>query len=196
MIPGIILKAMNFLTHPLEAFKKSREDDMRSVIRFYFGFLLVNAVLTALVSLTGFGFFGLIRRSLYFHHPVIIFFLVLLGGIIGAPLVSAWLHLWVYIVGGRKGFSQTLKSVMYGSTPVLLLSWIPLIGIIFYLWSMILTIFGIHELHDIEGDQAAFAVIVATVIIVVIIVLLIARLFLAGVLTNMPLTGHGYFRPG
>ncbi|MGB8310133.1 MAG: Yip1 family protein [Methanoregula sp.] len=184
---------MDFLTHPLEAFKKSREDDMRSVIRFYFAFLLANAVLTALASLTGVGIFGLIRRSLYIHNPVIIFFLVILSGIIGIPLLGAWLHLWVYIAGGRKGFTFTLKAVMYGSTPVLLLSWIPFIGIIFYLWGVILTIFGIHEVHEIDGDQAAFAVIVPIVIVVVIIVLLIARLFLAGVLTNMPLTRFRYF---
>jgi hypothetical protein len=131
---------------------------------------------------------GIIRQTFYFRHPVIGFFLVLLGGVIFAPLFSAWLHLCVYVVGGRKSFTNTLKAVMYGATPVLLLSWIPLIGIIFYLWGMVLAIFGIHELHEIEGDQAAFAVIVAAVIVVVIIVLLMARLFLASIIMYTPLS--------
>ncbi|MGA2105021.1 MAG: YIP1 family protein [Methanoregula sp.] len=192
MTPGILLKASEFLIQPLEAFKKSREDETQSVTRYYITFLLVNAVLTDLVSLMGLGILGLIRRTSFLHHPLIIFFLILLGGILGAPLLSVWLHLWVYIVGGRKGFSHTFKAVMYGSTPVLLFSWIPFIGIIFYFWSMVLTIFGVHELQEIDGDQAAFAVIVASIIVVVILVLLMAHLFLTGVFTSMPLARTGF----
>jgi len=41
---------------------------------------------------------------------------------------AAWLHLFVYLLGGRKGYLQTLKSVTFGSTPAMLFGWIPFIG--------------------------------------------------------------------
>ena len=46
-----------------------------------------------------------------------------------------WLHLWVFLVGGRNGVGQTIKAVMYGATPSCLLCWIPIVGIIAGIWA-------------------------------------------------------------
>ena len=104
---GILLKASEFLIQPLEAFKKSREDETQSVTRYYITFLLVNVVLTGLVSLMGLGILGLIRRTSFLHHPLIIFFLILLGGILGAPLLKCGFICGLYR-WWSKGF-YTLK---------------------------------------------------------------------------------------
>ncbi len=164
---------------------------MTPVVRYFLALLVVDAVLTAILSLAGFGIWGMVGRVTHIHHPVLVFFLVLVGGLILAPVFAAWLHLWVWIVGGRKGFSQTLKAVMYGSTPGLLLGWIPIIGILFYLWAMVLAIFGIHELHEIDGGRAAFAVIIAVIIPLVIIVLIAAWLLVGSVAMTMPAARTG-----
>jgi hypothetical protein len=191
MIDAIVRKVKDLLVNPLEAFRKSREDATRSVIRYFLVLLLVDAVMTAIISLTGLGTWGMVWRVMHIHHPILVFFLVLVSGLILAPIFAAWLHLWVRVVGGRKGFSQTLKAVMYGATPGLLLGWIPFIGIIFHLWAMVLAIFGVHELHGIEGDRAAFAVIVAVIIPLVILVLFAAWFLIANVSTTLPAARAG-----
>lgn len=117
MIDAIVRKVKDLLTNPLETFRKSREDEMTPVVRYFLALLVVDAVLTAIISLAGFGIWGMVGRVTHIHHPILIFLLVLIGGLILAPIFAAWLHLWVWIVGGRKGFSQTLKAVMYGATP-------------------------------------------------------------------------------
>jgi hypothetical protein len=186
MIDAILKKVRGLITNPLGTFRNSRGDDARSVFHYFLVLLLVDALLTAIISLTGLGPWGTVVRFLRLRHPVLVFFLVLVGGLILAPLFSAWLHLWVYMLGGRKGFVQSLKAVMYGATPGLLLGWIPFIGIIFHLWSMVLAIFGIHELHEIEADRAAFAVIVAVIIPLVILALVAAWLLVASVNLTVP----------
>jgi len=191
MIDAIVRKCKDLLTNPLETFRKSREDEMTPVIRYFLALLVVDAVLTAILSLAGFGIWGMAGRVTHIHHPILIFLLVLIGGLILAPVFAGWLHLWVWIVGGRKGFSQTLKAVMYGATPGLLLGWIPIIGILFHLWAMVLAIFGIHELHEIDGGRAAFAVIVAVIIPLVIIVLIAVWLLVGSVAMTMPAARTG-----
>ncbi len=53
MTDTIIRKATDLLSRPLETFRKSREEIL-SIIRYYLAFLMVNAALTALVSLAGY----------------------------------------------------------------------------------------------------------------------------------------------
>lgn len=51
----------------------------------------------------------------------------LLIGIIRAFIVGLILHIGVYIGGGRKGITQTMKAYMYGSSPNLLFGWISIL---------------------------------------------------------------------
>jgi hypothetical protein len=188
-IPGIV---QGFLVHPLETFRALQEKELRQVIRYFLVILTADALLTAIVSLSNIGGgLGLLWRILRIHHPVLVFFLVLVGGLVLVPLFSLWLHLWVRIVGGRRGLSRTFKAVMYGATPGLLLGWIPVIGILFYFWAMVLAIFGIHELQEIAGDRAAFAVVVAGIIPLVTLALA-AAWFLAASAAAVPVAGAGF----
>jgi len=94
-------------------------------------------------------------------------------------LFAAWLHLWVYLLGGRKGIMQTFKAIIYAHTPRLLLGWIPVIGFIFMLWSLVLGVLGIRELQEISTGKAILAVVIAIIIPVVIIIVLAAYFMIA-----------------
>ena len=182
-VAGIVQK---ILTHPLDEFRRLRNEDTQSLARYFLILLSINAILSALVSLAGLGALNLIRRTMHIPHPLFIFFLVLLGGLIITPLFAAWLHLWIIAIGGKAGFSQTIKAVMYGNTPGLLFGWIPVIGIFFYFWSLVLVIFGVYELHQIEGDRAAFAVILAVIVPVVILAIIASLFFFGGLIAVIP----------
>jgi hypothetical protein len=55
------------------------------------------------------------------------------------------------------------------------------VSIIGAIWSFILAIIGVKELHEISTGRAAAAVILAAVIILVIIILIAAALFITAV---------------
>jgi len=104
---------------------------------------------------------------------------VIIGGLIGILIGSLWIHIWVYAVGGRKGVGQTIKSMAYGSTPTLLLGWIPLLGVIFSIWSLVVSIIGARQLHEISTGRAVLSYILGAIIIPIIISVIIFLTFLA-----------------
>jgi hypothetical protein len=191
MIDTLITKAMGFLTNPVETFQQSRADEPKAVFTYFGILLLFHAVLSAIIAaLLGFGgmpMFPGIQPGPAF--PVMVFFMMLVGGVICTLVFAAWLHLWVYVVGGRKGIMQTVNAVIYGSTPRLLLGWIPLLGIIFTLWSLVLGVLGIRELQEISTGKAILAVAIAVIIPIIIVILLAAYFFVSyATATPLPVT--------
>ena len=80
------------------------------------------------------------------------------GGILFIFIGGAWVHLWVYLLGGRKGhgYVQTVKALIYGATPGYLVGWVPLIGVLVGgIWAVVLTIIGLREMHGITAGRLA-----------------------------------------
>jgi len=73
----------------------------------------------------------------------------------------------VYLVGGRRGVAQTIKAVMYGSTPSFLLT--PLLP-----WALIVQVIGIRQLQELPTGRAILAVILAIIIPAIIIAVIFA----------------------
>ncbi|MDD1707356.1 MAG: YIP1 family protein [Methanoregulaceae archaeon] len=174
-----------FLLSPVETFQKVRSADLGDALKYYLVIVVINAVLSAIVGLLMVSAiwamfapifeqigipFTLAAGAGVVVFAILMIFVQLLMLFIGA----AWLHIFVYLLGGRKGYLQTLKAISYGSTPSMLIGWIPFIGIIGAIWSFILGILGIRELQAMSTGRAAGAVILAMIIILIIIILIIA----------------------
>ena len=177
MIDTIVTKVKGFLLNPVETFRQSKTDEPTAVFTYFGVLLLFHAILCSLIATLGMAvmpvFTGMPFGSAF---PVMVFFMMLVGGCIGTLIAGAWLHLWVYILGGRKGIMQTMNAVMYGSTPRLVLGWIPFIGVIFALWSLALGILGIRELQEMSTGKAILAIAIAVIIPLIFFVLLAAYL--------------------
>jgi hypothetical protein len=76
-------------------------------------------------------------------------------------------HISVYILGGRNGLGQTLKAVLYGLTPLLLLGYIEEINLVLSFWSVALIAVGIKELHGISTVRSVVASVVPALLFVV-----------------------------
>ena len=50
-------------------------------------------------------------------------------------------------------------TLMYGLTPNLLLGWIPFIGFIAGIWSLVIEIVGIRQLHELTTGKAILAIV-------------------------------------
>lgn len=183
MIPAIIEKGKGFLLDPVNAFQQAKDDEPGTVLPYLAVLLLINAILSALLAMTMIGTVavpGLTGPS----GAVAVFFVILAGGFIGTLIFGAWLHLFVYVFGGRRGIWQTIKAVTYGNTPILIFGWIPFLGFLFTLWSLALDILGIRELQEISTLKAILAVALAVMIPLILLILLAAYLMIAYVTTS------------
>ena len=71
---------------------------------------------------------------------------------------------------------QTIKAVLYAFTPSGLIGWIPFFGLLGWVWSIILTILGVRELHDLSTGKAVIAVILPVILLVILGVALLSYL--------------------
>ncbi len=176
---NLVEKVKGFLMNPVESFRKARGDSLGETFQYFIILLVIYAILATLVAwavgsaVQGLmpGFPGMGTMAL-----PIVFVGIIVFGIIGAFIGGAWLHLWVYILGGRKGIEQTIKTVMYGLTPMYIIGWIPIISILGAIWSFILYIIGIRETQEISTGRAIAAVVIAIIIPILIIALLVIAL--------------------
>jgi len=187
MLESLITKAKGFITNPVETFQQSRPDEARTVLAYFIPLLIFDAVMTAIVSLIEYLVFPLAMPALFGALlPVVMFVGVLIGGTILLLLFTVWVHILVYLAGGSKGIFQTFKALTYGLTPSYLLHWIPLVGIIFDLWAIILMILGIRELQEISSGRALAVVGIAIMIPVLLLLLLAMYLFVSMTSQTVP----------
>jgi len=185
MVLSIVERIKGFLFSPSDTFDSSKEDTLGDALKYFIVLLAIYAVLLTIVVAVAFfvigGMMGPLGATMLpfgagagAFAAIGAFIGAIIGGIIGIFIGGLWLHLWVYVVGGRNGFTQTIKVVAYGMTPSLLLSWIPGAGIITGIWALIVEIIGIRQLHELSTGKAVLAIIIAIAIPAIIGIVLIA----------------------
>jgi hypothetical protein len=182
-----IYKAIDFLKMPAKSF-----DSIKGVkLGEAFKFVLVVAIVFAVLNGIAAGLMGTYASMMLPEMGAMLLPVVIIGAIVGGyigviiflTIWGLWLHLWAYIFGARKGLEQTMKAVYYGNSPAYLLGWIPLISIVFTLWSLVLEVIGLKRLQGMETGKAALAMIIAIVIPAAIAFVALATIiapFLAG----------------
>ena len=180
MLDALLTKAKGFIVNPVESFQQARADETRRVLTYFIQLLLFDAIMTAIVSLLEYLVFPMAVPPIFGPLlPVVMFVGVLIGGMILLLVFTIWVHILVYVAGGRKDILQTFKALTYGLTPSFLLHWIPLIGIVFDLWSIVLMILGIRELQEISSSRALVVMIIAVMVPLVILLIIAMYLFVA-----------------
>ncbi|MBW1838885.1 MAG: YIP1 family protein [Deltaproteobacteria bacterium] len=115
---------------------------------------------------------------------------------------ALFIHIFVLMFGGKKGYINTFKSIIYSSIATILF-WIAVLLIsvnfiitvlligVFFIWSVILQIKSLSSFHDISNARA-FAILVMPVIIsigVLVFILFSAALFALGTFNPGTYTG-------
>jgi len=188
-------KIKEFMFSPSHAFRKVKDEEAGETIKY----IVILAVFYAIMA-------TVMTALRIFIHPFSGFFsspgdpaldpLLMVASIISivavtlifAVIFGFWLHVWVYLLGGRKGVWQTEKSVFYSATPSFILAWIPIIGtLVGIVWTVIINVIGIKELQGLNDTRAALSVILGVVIAVIIVVLILGAMLLA-VVSSLPMT--------
>ncbi|MEN6443135.1 MAG: Yip1 family protein [Methanoregula sp.] len=186
MLNSILAKIQGLLFNPVETFQKSCDDEPVLVFTYFIALLLFDVIMTTLLIVIGAGnrMYGSMMPGI--ESPAVFFVVIFVAGLIFTLLCSAWVHLWVWVVGGRKGIMQTVRAIMYGMTPNLLLGWVPVVGVIFFIWALILEILGIRELHGISTSKAVIAMAIAVIIPLILVIIAAAYFIISPVSAISP----------
>lgn len=184
---GFFDKVKGFISKPAETFRAVEEDTLGDALKYaviWYAILgaimgiiyaVIFAVATSLISgeynipdwITGLGFLLI---------PILVM-LSIIFAIIFILVWGAWQHLCVLICGGSKGYTQTVKAGAYGSTPNYIFGWIPYIGgLIGLVGSLIVTIIGLRELHEISTGKAIAAWLLAVVVPFILVFILVTAI--------------------
>jgi hypothetical protein len=186
MPDAVLQKAKGFLFSPVETFRDSRADEIRTILSYFGVLLLFYAAVTAVLE-TGLLFLEFFlsdstvspSRKIFmvFLIPVALFFALLIGGALLVFLFGIWTHLWVYLLGGCNGFMQTIRAILYSMTPNLLLGWIPFALPVTMLWTFILLFYGIREFQEMSESRAVAVILISVIIPIIVVVLTILIIF-------------------
>jgi hypothetical protein len=191
----VVEKVKGFLLKPSATFQATRTESLTSTFQYYVILLVIFSILYAIVSFAIteafftyyanlFASFGLLGA----YGPGVLnafrgfgaaltlfiayfFFLVLLFGIF---LDGFFYHVFVILFAGKKGLVQTVKTVMYASTPFFIIGWIPYVSIIGLIWAWILIIIGIKENQEMELGRAILVFVVPLVLTLIFILATVA----------------------
>lgn len=166
MTESMIEKIKHFLLNPVEIFQGEKGDEPKEVFSYFIVLVLISSILTASVAAIGIGTaFGVAYLS---GAIVGIFVSAFIGSLIFILIFAVWLHLWVHVLGGENGIMETVKAVIYASNPIRHLGWIPVIEMIFSIWTVVLAIFGVHKMQDLSTKKTIMTVVIAGVVVAII----------------------------
>jgi outer membrane protein assembly factor BamB len=171
-------KMKGFFLAPSKTFGTTKRDSLYETIEYFIGIAVLYFVISALfygfvIFLFLSGFSSELSGIFYGLFIIAVMVYTILWVIISAPIT----HIGVYILGGRKGFIQTLKAVIYASTILLLLGWwLPTI-FFGWIWASVVEIIGIRQLQDLSTTRAIVASIMPRIIMLCIIFLRLFNFF-------------------
>ncbi len=202
MVLSIEERIQGFLFRPSATFDASKEDTIGDAFKYFVVLLAIYAVLFSImvyyVAFSAMSWIvgpGAAIMGLAAGHIRAVAMLVLtfISGIIAVFIAGLCMHIGVYIVGGRKGVKQTIKALMYGSTPSCLLGWIPFVGIIAGIWALVVKIIGIRQLHELSTGKVGLAFILAIIIPgIVAAIVVFAALIIITIPELIPELGPGF----
>ena len=172
-----------FLFHPTKEFTTSKDAGLRDAARYYVPLLAILAAILAIAVTAAVlivGTRGILEIGKF--APLLgigVFVGILAIGLLLVLYLAVWLHIWVYLLGGRKGLTQTVKAVTFGVTPILILWWLPGPNVLLApIWALILVILGVMVLHELSQKTAIFAVILAILVPLVLVGIVAAAVVL------------------
>ena len=168
-------KIKNVIVNPKEFFDLIQQEvEVKEVIIYYILLQLLILPLGIIASLLiGAGETAASTILMYgmgISLGAVVFFIILLI----YNLIVSWF-------GGKQGYQRTFQAFIYGTTPGVLLSWIPIVNIIASIYSIYLTIVGLIKLQQMESSKAIWAYFLPLIILFAItllggILLFISRL--------------------
>jgi len=190
----LIEKAKGFLSEPTRAFEAYKEEALEEAVKYYLFIAAVYSLLSAILT----GIIYSIVSPLVSKYNVLTephgfaemfgdFFMSFILMLICVFLWGALLHVFSYMLGGRWHISRSIKVALYSSTPLILLGWIPVLGVFGWIWAGALNVVGLHQYQDLPEGKAIAAVL--TPIILLLLLGIVILIIMVSVIIPMAISG-------
>ena len=194
----IIEKMIGFLLEPTRAFETSKEEPLEEAVKYYLliaaVYSLFSAIITGIIYSIIYSIVNPLVNNYYvlktpngFMETLGDFFMLFILMLICVFIWGAILHVFAYLLGGRWHISRSIKVALYSSTPLILLGWIPLLGIFGWIWVGALNVVGLHQYQDLPESKAIAAVL--TPIILLSILAIVILIIIVSVIIPIANTG-------
>ncbi len=199
MTTGFINKVKGFLLDPTQTLIAHRDESLGDALQYFITFLVIYGILTGIMlglfmgmvggmagAEAGLGALGVSGIAALGMAGMVIASIIsiIIFGVIGLFIGGIILHIFVYIAGGRKGLTTTVRAVIYSITPNLIFGWIPVIGFLAMFWTLALDILAIKELHEISTTRAFVAVFLPAIVLAVLFFFFLAAMVAATTATG------------
>ena len=148
-----------------------KEDKIYSSLLYFLILLLITLPLHFIVV-------GFIGKDFNLSILTELLFNLSVGAIFTLALLPFY-HLFVYIFGGRNGIKRSVQTFLYGASPTILVSWIPILPILVSFYSIYVTVTGLKELQGMSTMRAVLAYIIPFLILLTLVVLSITLGYLS-----------------
>lgn len=174
-IPNFIRTVRGLVLDPVGFFRGiARQGDFVSPLVFALICALINGILGGIIAFFVSVGFGTARVGGAFGTLITNIILTPIWAAIFLFIAAAIIHLLVMLLVSPRnsGFEATFRVASYVQVTQLI-SWIPLIGwIVAPIYSLVLAIIGIREIHDTTTGRAAAIVLIPVVVVILLLVLL------------------------
>jgi hypothetical protein len=75
------------------------------------------------------------------------------------------LHVWILIFGGKGNYSKTYQLFVYSRTPGFIIGWIPFVGLIAWIYDLVLLIIGTQKVHSISKLKSILMYVIPAVLL-------------------------------
>lgn len=174
----IIDKVKQIISNPTGFFESLSENGIKDCYVYFLLVSLVYAVLGTILSVAfrSFGFAVLpadeaaLGVGIAFASGIGSWIAGLVFIFVG---IAIW-HVWLMIFGARVPFEKTMQTSIYAATPFYVFGWIPILGVLAGIWTMVLNIIALPKTHGLSTTKSVIAVLLPSVLIVMFAVTLIA----------------------
>jgi hypothetical protein len=190
----LIDKAKGFLSEPTRAFEISKEEPLEEAVKYYLSIAAVYSLLCAIITAIIYsivsplaGKYNVMTGPHGFTETFGDFFISFILMLISVFIWGALLHVFAYMLGGRWHISRSIKVALYSSTPLVVLGWIPVIGLFGWIWVGALNVVGLHQYQDLPEGKAIAAVL--TPVILLLILAIVILIITVSVIIPMAISG-------
>jgi len=184
----ILKRFITLLSDPETFFKHLKSEHGVSTAFFYLnGMAVVSLILGAITSFIVGNFFtdwlssivnvpllGLSATDPNGLLVVIGLVAIFIMQMLASFVVAGVLHVWVLLFGGKARYAKSYQLYVYAKAPQLLFSWIPVVGIIAWIYSLILLIIGTQQVHGIKKGTSILMFLIPFAVVLVLALVFVA----------------------
>lgn len=162
---------------PIEFFNVVREPKItKSMVSFLIvsaSVLLISFAISFITMIISYGAVGNLGFMLSSSFLIILLILIFASTFI----FSGIYYLVVKLFKGTGTYTDTYNAYTYSLIPGIILSVIPIVGYLFFIYSIVLMVFGFSRYHNISKGKAVLVVLIPIIPVIILIVVFVLFLF-------------------